>query len=57
MEMLGTSGPFMPEKAGIRFYVIAMEWFNQWKYYVGLKDTPNSDKEESKEASQKEEES
>ena len=52
MEMLGTSGPFMPEMAGIKYYIIAMEWFNQWKYYVGLKDTPASpDKEESKEAS------
>ncbi len=52
MEMMGTSGPFMPEKAGIKYNIIAMEWFNQWKYYVGLKDTPpSSDKEESKEAS------
>jgi hypothetical protein len=52
MEMLGTSGPFMPERAGIKYNIIVMEWFNQWKYYVGLKDTPpSSDKEESKEAS------
>ena len=41
----------MPEKAGIKYHVITMEWFNQWKYYVGLKDTPSPGKEESKEAS------
>jgi len=31
MEMLGTPGPFMPEKAGITYHVITMEWFMSWK--------------------------
>jgi len=29
-----SQGPFMPEKAGIRYHVISMDWFQQWKSYV-----------------------
>lgn len=46
--MMGTPDSYMPERAGIKYHVITMEWFNQWKQYVGF-DT--SSEEESKEAS------
>ena len=52
MEMLGTAGPFMPEKAGITYHVITMEWFMSWKQYVGIQNN----EEETKEASIKQEE-
>ena len=33
-EIMGTAGPYMPERAGIRYHVVSMEWFNKWKAYV-----------------------
>jgi hypothetical protein len=33
-DIIGTAGPYMPERAGIRYHVVSMDWFNRWKAYV-----------------------
>ena len=33
-DIMGTAGPYMPERAGIRYHVVSMDWFNKWKAYV-----------------------
>jgi hypothetical protein len=37
----------MPEKEGIRYHVISMQWINKWKIYVDY-DKQFGSKEESK---------
>ena len=33
-DIMGTAGSYMPERAGIRYHVVSMDWFNKWKAYV-----------------------
>lgn len=46
------STPVMPQKAGERYHIITIDWFNKWKCYTGYeklvtKSIPNWDVDDS----------
>jgi len=32
--VFASGGKYMPEKEGIRYHVLSMDWVNKWKIYV-----------------------